>query len=288
ISLRNLDTGNYERHFGFDREIWAIAFNPRGRVLATANDDDTVRLWRRGTGQLLHVLHDHSGRVRSIAYSPDGSLLATGCDDRDVRIWNAHDGTLVARMSGHTDRVHAVCFSPDGGLVVSASLDGTARVWTAQGELRREFTEHTGQLWAAAFHPDGLIATAGDDLVVRVWDPDTGQVVHTFEGHQRSVWALVFSPDGTTLASGGDDGTTRLWHLAGDDAGLDLTLAGLPEGWAAMTTRGQYKVQGRVNGHLWYAIGACRFEIGQLDEFLPQVRELPLGAEFDLRSPAAR
>jgi WD40 repeat protein/Cdc6-like AAA superfamily ATPase len=279
ISLRNLTTGNYERHFGFDRELWAIAFRPDGTVLATANDDDTVQLWRRSTGQRMHVLHDHQGRVRSIAYSPDGTLLATGCDDRQVRIWNADSGELVARMPGHTDRVHSVAFSPDGRTVVSASLDGTARVWNSQGESLRSFTEHSGRLWSAAFHPDGLIATAGDDLVIRVWHPGTGRVVHTFEGHQRSVWSLAFSPDGTRLASGSDDGTTRLWTLD-ESAGLEMILTGLPEGWATVTPDGQYKVAGRVNGHLWYVIGACRFEIGQLDEFLPQVRELPPGAEF--------
>ena len=45
LNLLNLDTGRYERHLDVESApIWAVAFSPSGQELATANDDDTVRL----------------------------------------------------------------------------------------------------------------------------------------------------------------------------------------------------------------------------------------------------
>jgi hypothetical protein len=59
-----------------------------------------------------------------------------------------------------------------------------------------------------------------------------------------------------------------------------LTLLGLPEGWAALAPDGRYKLEGDVGGQFWHAIGMCRFETGELDPYLPGVRQLPLDAAF--------
>ncbi len=281
LNLLNLDNGRYERYMDIESApIWAVAFSPSGDELATANDDDTVRLWYRTTGRLVHTLAPHRGRVRSIAFSADGSLIATGCDDRMVRLWDAASGTLVRTLQGHSDRVYAVDFA--NGILASASWDGTARVWDVEsGETLHELGLHTGRLWTAAFSPSGdLLATAGDDLVVRLWDPSSGEHLHTLGGHTRGVWSVTFSPSGELLATGGDDGTARLWSITGQGPVARLTLLGLPEGWAALAPDGRYKREKDVGGQFWHVIGMCRFEIGELDEYLPDVRHLPHDVPF--------
>ena len=155
-------------------------------------------------------------------------------------------------------------------------------MWDVEsGETRHELRRHTGRLWTAAFSPSAnLLATAGDDLVVRLWDPASGRHLHTLTGHSRSVWSVTFDPSGDLLATGGDDGTTRLWSVAGERPVARLTLLGLPEGWAALAPDGRYKLEGDVGGQFWHAIGMCRFETGELDPYLPGVRQLPLDAGF--------
>jgi WD40 repeat protein/3',5'-cyclic AMP phosphodiesterase CpdA len=282
VYLWNAASGAYEREMGVETDhLWAEAFSPASDVLATANDDDTVQLWDCTTGRHLRTFADHSGRVRSIAFSPDGTILATGCDDRAVRLWDIEAGTCLASLTGHTDRVYSVVFGRGGELLASASNDGTARLWdVASAAHIRTLAGHEGRLWSAAFSPDGaMLATAGDDLAIRLWDPQTGTKLRTLTAHTRRIWSVAFSPDGA-LASAGDDGTIRLWDISGDESPPALTLLGLPEGWAALAPDGRYKQEGDVTGQFWLAVGMCRFDSGELDSYLPEVRRLPLDQEF--------
>jgi WD40 repeat protein len=284
VYMLNTESGVAERELDVETDnVWAEAFSPDGRVLATANDDDTVRLWFHHTGAQGHALTEHRGRVRSIVFAPDGTTIATGCDDRKVRLWDVSSGECRATLEGHSDRVYSVSFHPDGSLLVSSSWDRTVRVWDpATGSCRHVLTGHTGRIWATAFHPGGnLIASAGDDTMIRLWDPHTGRSLGLLEGHPGRVLAVAFSPDGTQLASGGDDGTVRLWDVTDPDArALRITLVSQSEGWAAIGIDGRYKVHGSVGGAFWYAVGPCRFEPGELDPHLTEIRRIPLEAPF--------
>ncbi|MEU6778840.1 TIR domain-containing protein [Nonomuraea angiospora] len=283
VHFWNAATGDYERELSAETDhVWAEAFSPDGLLLATANDDDSVKIWYRPTGRLAGHLADHRGRVRSIAFSPDGEYVATGCDDRLVRLWHVASGGRVATLKGHTDRVYSVVFSPDGRHLASAGNDGRAMVWELrpgqpwQPRLVHELW-HEGRLWSLAFDATGeRLATGGDDLVVRVWDTATGRPRHTLAGHARRVWSVAFSPVSDLLASAGDDGVVILWEGGERRA----TLLGLAEGWAALAPDGRYKVHGEPAGQFWHVIGMSRFELGELDPYLPGVRQMPLDSPF--------
>jgi len=72
-------------HTGY---INTIIFSPDEKMLATASDDKTIKLWDIYNARLILTLKGHTGRVFGLAFSSDGKKLASTSDDGTVRVWN--------------------------------------------------------------------------------------------------------------------------------------------------------------------------------------------------------
>jgi WD40 repeat protein len=66
-----------------------ITFSPDGKRLASAGEDQTIRIWDIETGMELLALKGHMARVSSLAFSRDGRLLVSGGKDSGLRLWRA-------------------------------------------------------------------------------------------------------------------------------------------------------------------------------------------------------
>ncbi|MDJ0706536.1 MAG: hypothetical protein QNJ46_24970, partial [Leptolyngbyaceae cyanobacterium MO_188.B28] len=108
--------------------VWSVSFSPDGQTLASASQDETVKLWNRD-GALLETLVGHRDTVWSVSFSPDGQTFASASKDKTVKLWN-RDGALLKTFLGHSNQVSTVSFSHDGQTLASASYDGTVKLWS--------------------------------------------------------------------------------------------------------------------------------------------------------------
>jgi len=82
-----------------------VDFNMDGRLLATASDDQTVRLWDVETGRPHGwSLTGHTGMVQDVAFSPDGRMLATASTDGTARLWSPSFRSWISVGCGLVNR----------------------------------------------------------------------------------------------------------------------------------------------------------------------------------------
>jgi len=205
---------------------YSAAWNPDGKRIVTASDDQLARVWNAdGTGAPL-VLTGHVGPVTSAAWSPDGQRIVTASADKTARVWNA-DGTgepLV--LTGHEGSVVSAVWSPDGQRVVTASWDKTAIVWKTDSSGHSVVLKgHERVVWSAAWSPDGKrIVTASADNTARVWNTDGSGETVVLKGHDDVVKSAKWSPDGKRIVTASADKTARLWNS--DGSGESIILKG--------------------------------------------------------------
>ncbi len=114
---------------GHTDTVRSLTFTPDGRLLVSAGDDKTIRLWDPATGQEVRALSGHEKGVSRVVCSPDGRRLISLGRDGSIKLWDPANGQMVLELRGKTPVFSpGLAISPDG-LSIAAGNGTNVQVW---------------------------------------------------------------------------------------------------------------------------------------------------------------
>jgi WD40 repeat protein len=213
-------------------EINCVAVSGDSKLVASASDDETIKIWNIDTGVCICTIRCRV--VWCLKFSKDSTTLVTGGHNgKSIKVWAIKNGqtvTLINTLMGHTSYISSVAFSADGLKIASGSCDRTVKIWCVQSQVLLKTLEgHKDTIRSVTWSPDStLVASGGDDKTVCLWDPVAGtQVMEPLRGHDKHVRCVKFSSStAKVLVSCSEDNTILLWDLQSTSATVRHKLRG--------------------------------------------------------------
>lgn len=206
---------------GHEGEAMAVAFHPDGDIMASAGNDEKIKIWSIKSGKEIS-LFNFQGRIpHDICFSRDGKWLAGGGYDK-VAFWSLNDGKSFGTLRT-PGTVFSIDISPDDRYIAAGGA--CSRLYVLSMQDRKilhdiKVGKRCEVFWSVSFSADGKYIVAAQNSQIRLFSVESGKEIATFRGkthprgHEHRIWYACYSPDGRHIASSGKE-VIVIW--SGDD-----------------------------------------------------------------------
>jgi RNA polymerase sigma factor (sigma-70 family) len=228
--------------FRHGKGIWAVAFSPDGKTIASAGKGGSIAVHDTATGKLLRSFEgEEAGGTNAVplAFAPDGKTLAGSVGRRldSVGVWEVATGNRVRQFRGTGQPIFYVAFSNDGR-TLAGGQEHLVQVWDIRaGKEVGRIPPPPGTFFhGVTLAPDGktlLTGVSDKEEIVSfcLWERAGGRLLHRWQAYpdQEGIHALALSPDGKRLACALGYGSgvrdpfrLRVWAVPSGELQLDL------------------------------------------------------------------
>ncbi|MBL8766546.1 MAG: WD40 repeat domain-containing protein, partial [Planctomycetes bacterium] len=216
-------------HDGEQPYVYAIAFSPDGKRMASGGWDHRVCEWDVASGRPIQVFGDADAQrmpaVSDLAYATDGrTIVVAGA--KSLHVCDVATGDVrrvVLDSQASCERVAPAAIDgawyvvPNSGRSRSGEARGVSQVELASGATQLGFTLDGTRPTCVATSANGAwVATGSADGRVALWRARDGGLVRTWAEHALPVDSIEFARDGRRLVSAAGDATARVYDVDGD------------------------------------------------------------------------
>lgn len=218
LSVIDPSDPGFRRDFPHERTVSGVAFEPKGRRIATSTYGGAA-LWYARIEKQQPVKLSWAGSHTAVAFSPDGAFVVTTMQDSQLHGWRLKDAKNL-RMGGYPSKVRSLAFLAGGQLLATSGAQG-AVLWPfigSNGPMGREATEIgyddttlVNLVSARAEH--GLLAAGLTDGRIWVAHPAAHGLNFVKAEKGPSIAALSLSPAADKVAWADEDGAAGVLIL---------------------------------------------------------------------------
>lgn len=112
-----------------NQKIRSFDFNVALNILATASNDNMVRLYQLDDYTFINNFEAHNMGVGAIAFSPDGQVMLTGSRDAQLKIWDTQHWLCQKTIIAHLFAIYQITFHPHLPYFATCSRDKSIKMW---------------------------------------------------------------------------------------------------------------------------------------------------------------
>lgn len=192
-------------------EIYAIACNLNGSVIASCSGDHTIKFYDPIRMESKGLISNENKIYTCLSFSNFHDYLLYGDSEKNVDLYNCSIGKLKFSMTGHSAKINSVNFLNDKTRCISSSDDRSVKIW----DLDKAFclsSINTGSSCQTLdyFSYEPTVATGHKDGSLRLYSIKDGKLIdqkkNLFDAglscvklSSNNYYVLCSSVDGTAL-----------------------------------------------------------------------------------------